>query len=270
MHRLKRLRPSSAMVVAFIALLLAGAGSATAATLISGAQVKDSSLTGRDIKDGSLTSKEFRKGTLRAGLRGPQGAQGRQGAHGAQGPEGPAGPMGAEGPAGPSGATGPTGPRGARGASGTSYSFEVGDNDLITIDSADPDDPTNIAAVDNFPAGKYVMWVKDGFNRIDDGLTDPDPVKVTCRVENASGAAQGIDESVTFVHPDNPDTGDDATLNHQTTFEFDGTQPFEYNCFVNDPSDVGKVQSTGADLMVIKVDKLDGGGFKDVSSFEIP
>jgi hypothetical protein len=268
MHRLKRLRPSSATVVAFIALLLAGAGSATAATLITGAQVKDSSLTGRDIRDGSLSARDLRKGTLRAGSSGPRGPQGPQGAEGRQGP---AGPQGADGPAGPSGATGEAGPRGPRGASGTSYAFEVGDNDLITIDSADPDDPTNIAAVDNFPAGKYVMWVKDGFNRIDAGAAaDPDPVKVTCRVENASGAAEGIDESVTFVHPDDPDTGDDATLNHQTTFEFDGTQPFRYNCFVNDPSDVGKVQSTGADLIVVKVDKLDGGGFKDVPSFDIP
>jgi hypothetical protein len=269
MHRLKRLRPSSATVVAFIALLLAGTGSAAAATLITGAQVKDSSLTGRDIKDGSLSARDLRNGTLRgasSGPRGPQGAQGPQGA------DGPAGPQGAVGPAGPSGATGEAGPRGPRGASGTSYAFEVGDNDLITIDSADPDDPTNIADVENFPAGKYVMWVKDGFNRIDAGAAaaDPDPVKVTCRVENASGAAEGIDESVTFVHADDPDTGDDATLNHQTTFEFDGTQPFQYNCFVNDPGDVGKVQSTGADLIVVKVDELDGGGFKDVPSFQIP
>ena len=262
MYRLKTLRPSSATVIAFIALLLAGAGSATAATLITGAQVKDNSLTGRDVKDGSLSTRDFKKGTLRAGSRGTQGPQGTQG---------PAGAEGADGPAGPSGAAGQPGPRGARGPSGTSYAFEVGDNDLITIDSADPDDPTNIAAVDNFPAGKYVMWVKDGFNRIDGGPgADPEPVKVTCRVQNASGPAEAIDESVTFVHPDDPDTGDDATLNHQTTFEFDGTQPFQYNCFVNDPSDVGKVQSTGADLMVIKVDKLDGGGFKDVPSFQIP
>lgn len=82
-----------ALVVALVATGTAGA----AAKLITGAQVKDSSLTGKDIKNGSLTASEFARGQLPAGAQGPAGPQG------AAGPQGPAGAAGATGPAGPKG-----------------------------------------------------------------------------------------------------------------------------------------------------------------------
>ena len=85
MKRLLRHRPSPALIVAVIALIVACAGSATAAGLISGKQIKDSSITSKDIKNRSLISGDFRSGEL------PRGRQG------AQGPHGPAGVPGRNG-----------------------------------------------------------------------------------------------------------------------------------------------------------------------------
>lgn len=86
MRRLKRMRPSPALVVAFIALFVAGAGTATAARLIGGNQIRNNSVTGkdirnsslgnRDVKNGSLLRRDFKRGQLPAG---PQGGAGRDG-----------------------------------------------------------------------------------------------------------------------------------------------------------------------------------------------
>jgi hypothetical protein len=77
-----------ALVVSIVALVFALAGGATAATLITGKQVKNGSLTGVDVKDRSLTAKDF-KGSLR-GPTGPSGLPGPAGAPGQTGPAGPA------------------------------------------------------------------------------------------------------------------------------------------------------------------------------------
>jgi hypothetical protein len=76
------------LVVWVVALLFVVAGSATAASLITGKQVKNGSLTGLDVKDRSLTARDF-KGSLR-GPVGPAGTPGAAGATGATGPAGPA------------------------------------------------------------------------------------------------------------------------------------------------------------------------------------
>jgi hypothetical protein len=74
-------------------MLLVGGAGATAATLITGKQIKDGTITGKDVKNKSLTAKDFR-GSVQ-------------------------GPTGLQGPTGPQGATGPQGPRGLQGAVGT-------------------------------------------------------------------------------------------------------------------------------------------------------
>ena len=72
--------------MAFVAVI---GGTAYAAALITGEDVKNNSLTGRDVRDNSLTKADL-KGTL--GARGPRGPAG---------PTGPAGPPGSlGGPAG--------------------------------------------------------------------------------------------------------------------------------------------------------------------------
>jgi hypothetical protein len=53
---LQRLRPSPAMVVALIAILVAGAGSATAARLITGKQIKNGSVGTADLSGSARPS----------------------------------------------------------------------------------------------------------------------------------------------------------------------------------------------------------------------
>ena len=87
-----RHRPVVAGLVVAIALLLTVGGTAVAAELITGKDVKNGSLTGKDVKNKSLTSKDF-KGSV-------QGPAGTAGAQGPAGVQGPAGAAGANGPAG--------------------------------------------------------------------------------------------------------------------------------------------------------------------------
>lgn len=55
--------PSPALIVSIVAVVIASTGSAVAATLITGKQIRNGSVTGADIKDGSLLSKELSKGS---------------------------------------------------------------------------------------------------------------------------------------------------------------------------------------------------------------
>jgi hypothetical protein len=112
-------RPSPAMVVASLALLVAlGGTSFAAATAIAphsvgtlqlknfavGAnQLKANAVLGSKVKNGTLSRRDFAPGQIPTGPAGPQGPQGPQG------PAGAAGAAGTAGPAGPAGAAGPAG-----------------------------------------------------------------------------------------------------------------------------------------------------------------
>ena len=77
-----------------------GGGTAFAATqLITGKEIKNSSITGADIKDGTLGAAEFSR-AAKSVLKGSAGPQG---------PQGPTGVAGVAGVAGVSGAIGPKG-----------------------------------------------------------------------------------------------------------------------------------------------------------------
>jgi hypothetical protein len=84
-----------ALLIAFVAgLVLACAGTATAAKLITGKQIKDGTITSKDL------SKAVQAQLAKAGAAGPAGAagaQGEPGAKGAAGEPGPAGPAGLSG-----------------------------------------------------------------------------------------------------------------------------------------------------------------------------
>jgi len=105
MRRLARLRPSPAMIVAIIALVVACAGTATAARVLirgSGQVARGSINTGdlanaRGVSIVDLTPRTRARLTATPGEEGPPGQRG---------PQGPQGPRGAEGAPGASGADG--------------------------------------------------------------------------------------------------------------------------------------------------------------------
>jgi hypothetical protein len=100
--------PSKATCISTVALLFAVTGTATAAGLITGAQIKDNtvgspdirnnsiatqdvknnSVTSLDVKDGSLKTSDFAPGQLSTGPVGPAGPAGAPGATGATGAQG--------------------------------------------------------------------------------------------------------------------------------------------------------------------------------------
>lgn len=115
-----RAKASPALVVATVAVVFAGTGSAFAAKEL---------ITGRDIKDGSITRADLSRsaiGSLKGntGRRGPAGVQGEKGLPGGTGPQGttgaqgPQGPKGDKGDQGDKGVPGNSGQAGARGAAG--------------------------------------------------------------------------------------------------------------------------------------------------------
>jgi hypothetical protein len=107
MSNIRGLRPSPALVVAIVALCVAFTGTATAALVMTGKDIKDRTVTGKDIKNRTLGTKKLTKRAVASltGQRGPAGP-------------GPAGPVGAHGPQGPQGPQGPEGPKGPKGDKG--------------------------------------------------------------------------------------------------------------------------------------------------------
>lgn len=92
-------RLTYANVVATVALVLATGGTAWAALVVTGLNVKDETLTGRDVRNGSLEAWELTS-AARSYLRGRTGPAGRDGRDGLTGRDGAQGPTGATGPAG--------------------------------------------------------------------------------------------------------------------------------------------------------------------------
>jgi hypothetical protein len=86
-------RPSPPMVVAFVALLVALAGTSYAAiqlpaNSVGTKQLKKNAVTGKKVKNRSLRAADFATDQLPAGPVGPQGAQGPQGPQGPKGDKG--------------------------------------------------------------------------------------------------------------------------------------------------------------------------------------
>jgi hypothetical protein len=98
LRRILQRRPSGSTVLALLALFVAVGGTATAATVITGKQIRNNSVTGADIRNsslgnadvrnGSLLARDFRRGQLPRGARGFTGATGAAGARGAAGVNG--------------------------------------------------------------------------------------------------------------------------------------------------------------------------------------
>jgi hypothetical protein len=184
MRRLRR-HLSYANVMASMAVFIALGGTATAALVITGKNVRNESLTSGDIKngtvkggdirngsvtttdildgtigssdigfaslnsgdiaDGSLLAKDFRLGEL------PGGSQGQKGDTGATGAKGDTGATGAKGDSGPSG---PKGETGAAGPAGT-----ASQSDVYNLHQ---DRPGSTPSELVLPAGTYLISAKTG------------------------------------------------------------------------------------------------------------
>ena len=94
----------STAIVAGLSLVLVTGGTAGAAKLLTGKDIKDNSITGADVRDRSLSPADFN-----GSVTGPAGPQGAPGLPGAPGPKGETGAIGPVGPAGPAGPIGPSG-----------------------------------------------------------------------------------------------------------------------------------------------------------------
>jgi hypothetical protein len=101
-------RPSPAMVVASIGLLVALGGTGVAAVSnvpllsVGTPQLKGNAVTSPKVLNHSLLAVDFKQGQLPRGPRGLRGFPGPEGAPGAAGAAGPSGPSGPSGPAGAS------------------------------------------------------------------------------------------------------------------------------------------------------------------------
>jgi hypothetical protein len=132
MRGLRRHRPSGAMIVAIIAVVMAMGGSAVAASLITSKQIKNGTIQLVDI------SKKAQKSL-----------KGKAGATGPQGPVGPAGPAGA------AGQTGPKGDKGDTGAPGTARAYAH----VLADGTVDTQRSKNVTGASNPATGRYCITV---------------------------------------------------------------------------------------------------------------
>jgi hypothetical protein len=137
--RLLRHRPSPAIVIACVALLLALGGVGWAATAlprnsVGTAQLKNNAVTSSKVRNHSLLRADFKSGQIPRGARGPVG------------------PAGATGPKGATGARGPTGPAGAAGTANIRWALVKGDATIVAQSGG--------ITMDSHSTGNYVL----GFN----------------------------------------------------------------------------------------------------------
>ena len=96
-------RPSPALIVSIVALIVALGGTGYAAlklpsNSVGAKQIKRNAVTSPKVKNGSLLKSDFKAGQLPAGARGPQGAKGEKGDKGDAGLNGTNGTNGTPGP----------------------------------------------------------------------------------------------------------------------------------------------------------------------------
>jgi hypothetical protein len=161
-------RPSPAIVVAVIALVVALGGTSFAALAlkrnsVSSLHIKNGQVKGVDLARNSVSTSKVANGRLLAA----DFARGQL----------PAGPRGAPGPPGPQGLTGEPGPQGSRGPEGLSDAFVASFEPVQIPTVAGP--PVSLADID-LPAGSFIVLANaivangtDGVKGIHCGLGAP-------------------------------------------------------------------------------------------------
>jgi hypothetical protein len=199
-----------AIGIALVAAIALG-GTATAARLITGKQVKDGSITGKDVKNRSLSASDF-KGSL----RGPAGPKGDPGAQGATGPQGPRGLQGLKGDEGDPGAPGSARawalvdnaalkqPGTINRGSGFTNITKGNAEGTYCLDAPGLDSRTaaavvSIARVGSTTADAVVAWDEAVFDSVCDGDLDDFVVRTFARSGSSFTLSDGI--SFTIVVP---------------------------------------------------------------------
>ena len=128
MKFLRGARPSPALVVACIALLVSLTGTAVATVSqlprasVGTPQLKNNAVNSKKVKNGSLLRADFKTGQIPAGARGPAG------------PAGATGPAGAAGPAGAPGAAGAAATKLFAAVNGTCTAVDGTSSGVISVD----------------------------------------------------------------------------------------------------------------------------------------
>ncbi|WP_022928803.1 collagen-like triple helix repeat-containing protein [Patulibacter americanus] len=199
----RRRRPQTSTAVSFLALFVALSGTATAATMISGKEIKNNTVTGADVKSSSLTGSDIKNRSLSASDLSAS-ALATLKSSGAAGPAGPAGPQGAQGPQGAKGDTGAPGAPGEPGAPGANgVDGAQGPAGLIKVyrTSAGSDNlPINtesqiVSKV--VPQGTYLVSAKLTLATQDDSLVRCDLLSGATVIDTARHLANGVGESRT-------------------------------------------------------------------------
>jgi hypothetical protein len=192
MRFLRGAKPSPALVVACIALLvsLTGTAVATVSQLPRGSvgtpQLKNNAVNSKKVRNGSLLRADFKRGQLPAGPRG---------ARGLAGPAGPAGPTGPAGPAGPAGAQGPQGIQGPAGPGFVAHGYINADGTVAWVR------PAGVTSTYNAGLTRYEITIPGEdyfFNQYATVVTPAGACDCVARTSSVSG-----DLLVTFINTAN-------------------------------------------------------------------
>jgi hypothetical protein len=220
---------SPGVLLGIIAVILAVAGTATAASLISG----------QNIEKGSIPLNRLSKGTqslvAKAGQPGPAGSRGVPGNDGVNGKDGATGAKGDTGAAGAKGDTGSTGAKGDPGKDGiVNATVDGGTPGKTAADSAVFNDYVGGDLVRDLTlaAGSYDIEATMSVRGPDDTISGS-PNFVRCNLVNATATpAQNIDTFYrTFREPDLANPGDRRPLNIGAYVTFTVPTTVEVRCY---------------------------------------
>ena len=180
MRSLRPRRPSPAMIVALLALVVAMSGTGYAAVKLArnsvqSKHIKAGAVTSSDIKNRTIRGRDIARGVLREGPTGPRGAAGTAGERGATGERGPQGP--ADGPAGGDLTGSYPAPQIAAGAVGVA---ETGARPAVRVQQQDT--PVDAQEIPNSTATTFTNVVFQVEAHDTDGMFDPaEPDRITIR-----------------------------------------------------------------------------------------
>jgi Collagen triple helix repeat (20 copies) len=252
------------IIAVALALVVGLAGSATAASLLTGKDIKNGSLTGADIENGSVYLGDLTEGAQAriadAGTPGNDGAQGPAGTSGAKGDSGAAGAKGDTGAPGAAGAKGEKGEPGSDGTKGKDGVVEiVRDGPDVRNVAAAPGDfgdrkgGTLIRDLD-LPAGTWdiqaTMSVRGPASGVDEGT----PAYVRCNLVNATNDSEIDTFYRSFFRNDGGPAGFREGLSVGAAVTLDAPTKVEVKCHTSYATADGNIASSK--LLATSVQKL--------------